>query len=215
MDTRGITGKRFKKLTYGVCDFREIIRRGYAYVDKTPYIEMLEGESNPNQFFIRPRKFGKSLFFMTLSYYYGRRYAGEFEELFGGLYIGRQPTPEHNRYLVMEFDFSGISTAGEEDFKTSFGYRVELTSTSLLRLNRAFLPNAEEAARNIESAGQGVFSFSTVMEVVRQAGLQVYVIIDEYDHFANDLIALGKDLGDDVYRRMSRSTALSGTSMSN
>ncbi|MDR0681703.1 MAG: AAA family ATPase, partial [Dysgonamonadaceae bacterium] len=90
--------KKYKRLPYGHSDFKRIICENYAYVDKTKYIEMLERESNPNQFFIRPRKFGKSLFFMTLSYYYDLNEAENFEKLFGDLYIGKHPTPERNSY---------------------------------------------------------------------------------------------------------------------
>ncbi|MDR0713575.1 MAG: AAA family ATPase, partial [Bacteroidales bacterium] len=90
--------KNAKRLPYGISDFKHIVTNNYAYVDKTRYIEMLENESNPSQFFIRPRKFGKSLFFTTLLYYYDINEAENFDALFGDLYIGKHPTPKRNSY---------------------------------------------------------------------------------------------------------------------
>jgi hypothetical protein len=119
--------KKYKRLPYGNSDFKNIIMEDYAYVDKTQYIEMLEQESNRNQFFIRPRKFGKSLFFTTLLYYYDLNEAENFDKLFGDLYIGKHPTPERNSYAVMMFDFSGLDTKSEERFMISFSSYVQDT----------------------------------------------------------------------------------------
>ena len=97
--------KKIKRLPYGNANFESLMTRNYAYVDKTKFIELLENEYNPNQFFIRPRKFGKSLFFSMLSCYYDMLRTDQFQELFGDLYIGKNPTPRKNGYAVMEFDF--------------------------------------------------------------------------------------------------------------
>ncbi|MDR3171789.1 MAG: AAA family ATPase, partial [Treponema sp.] len=70
---------KIKRLPYGLCNFEDLITNNYAYVDKTRYIELLENENNPYQIFIRPRKFGKSLFFSLLSCYYDINYADKFE----------------------------------------------------------------------------------------------------------------------------------------
>ena len=88
-----VTENTFKRLPYGNTNFENVITRNYAYVDKTKFIELLENEDNTNQFFIRPRKFGKSLFFSMLSCYYDKLRVDKFHELFGGLYIGKNPTP--------------------------------------------------------------------------------------------------------------------------
>ena len=117
--------KAFKRLPYGISDFRDMILNNYAYVDKTRFIAELENESNRNHFFIRPRKFGKSLFFKMLYYYYNISYKDEFEQLFGSLYIGKHPTPERNSFVIMEFDFSGLDTGGEEEFRRSFSQKVQ------------------------------------------------------------------------------------------
>ena len=111
-----MNAKNFKRLPYGNANFESVRTRNYVYVDKTKFIELLENEANQNQFFIRPRKFGKSLFFSMLSCYYDMLRADEFQKLFGELYIGKNPTPRKNDYAVMEFDFSGLDTTSPENF---------------------------------------------------------------------------------------------------
>ena len=86
-------------------NFASIRTENYAYVDKTRYIEMLEKENIKRQFFIRLRKFGKSLFISMLSYYYDLLCADRFQELFGGLYIGDNPTPLKNSYAIMDLHY--------------------------------------------------------------------------------------------------------------
>ncbi|GAP73277.1 AAA-ATPase-like protein, partial [Candidatus Symbiothrix dinenymphae] len=150
--------KKYKRLPYGNSDFRSIILENYAYVDKTQYIEMLENESNKNQFFIRPRKFGKSLFFMTLSYYYDLNHADEFETLFGDLYIGKHPTPERNMYAVLKFDFSGLDTASEEQFVQSFSGKVELTVCDFIDTYRTIIPDSAALIQEIKQRQSGIGS---------------------------------------------------------
>ena len=105
--------KSIKRLPYGNSNFEKLISENYAYVDKTRYIELLENEANSNLFLTRPRKFGKSLFFSMLSNYYSINQSDKFEQLFGNLYIGKNPTPKRNSYVVMDFDVSGLDTSTE------------------------------------------------------------------------------------------------------
>ena len=100
-----MNSKIIKRLPYGNANFESVMLENFAYIDKTKFIEQLEKESNKAQFFIRPRKFGKSLFFSTLSCYYDMNRAKQFQELFGDLYIGKNPTTRKNSYAMMEFDF--------------------------------------------------------------------------------------------------------------
>jgi hypothetical protein len=109
-----------KRLPCGSSNFEEIIIKNYAYIDKTRFIELLENEDNKKQLFIRPRKFGKSLFYSMLFYYYDLNSADNFERLFGDLYIGKHPTRRHNSYAVMRFSFSGLDTHNEDGFRMSF-----------------------------------------------------------------------------------------------
>jgi hypothetical protein len=188
--------KTFKRLPYGAQDFASIRTRNFAYVDKTRYIEMLENESNSRQFFIRPRKFGKSLFISMLSYYYDMLCADRFQELFGGLYIGDNPTPLKNSYVIMKFDFSGLDTANPDNFIKSFNEKVRLTVQRFLRKYRSVFSQSAKLIDTIENNQMGVMSLEVAYTAAMDAGVKIFIIIDEYDHFANDLIAMGVS---DVY----------------
>lgn len=96
-------------IPYAIADFVDLRERGFYYVDKTNYIENLENYNAP--IFIRPRRFGKSLLISTLACYYDRTKAHRFEELFAGTWIGNHPTPEHNRYMIIRYDFSAMVMA--------------------------------------------------------------------------------------------------------
>lgn len=99
-----------KKIPYGVSDYERLIDQEYYYVDKTMYIEKLENLAAPYIMFLRPRKFGKTLFTSTLSNYYDIKTQEKFENLYGNTYIGRNPTKLKNSYHILKFNFSGIDT---------------------------------------------------------------------------------------------------------
>ena len=98
-----------KQIPYGLTDFARIQKDNYYYVDKTMFIERIEMQP-AYLFLIRPRRFGKSLTLAMLEAYYDVVYANDFDELFGHLYIGQHPTPKHNCYLIMRFNFSEVSS---------------------------------------------------------------------------------------------------------
>ena len=107
-----------KEIPYGVADFVVMREQNLYYVDKTMYLEELERQSR-FVFFIRPRRFGKSLFISMMQAYYDKAMAGRFDELFGDLWVGKHPTPLRNRYQVMYFDYSragGTIERLEENF---------------------------------------------------------------------------------------------------
>lgn len=109
---------QMKMIPYGMSDFPAVIRNNYYYVDKTRFIELMERQPR-YLFLIRPRRFGKSLFLAMLECYYDCLLADKFNELFGQLYIGQHPTPLHNKYLILRFNFSEIN-ANPELMETSF-----------------------------------------------------------------------------------------------
>jgi hypothetical protein len=192
--------KLVKRLPYGNSDFRSIRTENYDYVDKTRFIEMLECESNKNHFFIRPRKFGKSLFFSMLSYYYDVNYAEQFEPLFGDLYIGQHPTPEKNSHAILEFDFSGLDTSNEEKFTNSFSRRVQTAVRLFFNRYVNIFKEAETFVQQIDAENSGIMALEKAFSAANVANVKIYVIIDEYDHFANDLIAMGNRHGKDFYK---------------
>ncbi|GHT49376.1 hypothetical protein AGMMS49982_02750 [Bacteroidia bacterium] len=200
--------KKCKRLPYGNSDFENVRTGGYAYVDKTRFIELLENEPNRNLFFIRPRKFGKSLFFSMLSHYYDIAEADKFEQLFGDLYIGKHPTPMKNSYLVLKFNFSGLNTNNENDFQISFLDKIRQSVFTFLNEHANYIPDAatymKECGELLSLTGKMWVAFNAALSAKRK----IYVIIDEYDHFANDLMALGTTVGDDVYRKMVRANGI-------
>ena len=108
------------RIPYGIADFKKIALGKMYYVDRTSYLEVLENIGAPYISFLRPRRFGKSLWISVLQYYYGVQYKNQFQELFGSVYIGKNPTEEANSYLILRFNFSGIVSHSDEVLKTSF-----------------------------------------------------------------------------------------------
>ncbi len=198
----------YKRLPYGNSNFSSIIEGNYCYIDKTRFIGLLEDETNKYQFFIRPRKFGKSLFFSKLLHYYDMNREGDFEKLFGGLYIGKNPTPRRNSYAIMEFNFSGINTSSEEGFKVSFSRNVQLAVESFIENYRNVFTDTGGVLKMLNEKDSGIDALRVAYRMARSAGIKIYALIDEYDHFANDLIAMGNMLGEGVYRRMVRANGM-------
>jgi hypothetical protein len=200
--------KVLKRLPGGVSDFKVLRSKNYAYVDKTRFIELLENESNPNRFFIRPRKFGKSLFLTMLRYYYDINGKEEFDALFGDLYIGQHPTPERNSYAMLEFDFSGVKTANQDEFVESFSRNVQERAIKFLDNYRNLFPNVEQLIQKIDKRNLGIDALDIVFNSASVNKIDIYLIIDEYDHFANNLIAMGSQLGNSLYTTMVRANGL-------
>ena len=102
------------KFPYGISDFRQVIGEGYYFVNRSDHIRILE-EIGKQLLFLRPRHFGKSLLLSMLENYYDVARAAEFDQLFGHLAIGQNPTPLHNQYLVMRWDFSVVDPQGSPE----------------------------------------------------------------------------------------------------
>jgi len=184
-----------KKLPYGNSNFTDMIESGYAYVDKTRFIELLEHENNRFQFFIRPRRFGKSLFLSILDNYYG---LDKSDAIFKELYIGKKPTPEKNKYAILKFNFSGLDTENHDYFRKSFSNRIqECVKLFLERYNNIF-KNTENDVLFIREKSLGVGALDLAYSAAIRANTHIFVIIDEYDHFANNLIAMGETYKEEV-----------------
>lgn len=201
--------KNFKRLPLGNAEFKSVRTEDYFYVDKTRYIELLEREPAKSQLFIRPRRFGKSLFLSTLSYYYDVNEAEEFEQLFGDLYIGNNPTPKRNSYAVMRFDFSGINTScGADTFILSFCENVRNTIRQFLNKYKNIFPKTEQIIDQMNSESPGLAQLEWTFSIVQSAGVKIFVIIDEYDNFASGLIRFGFVEGNDFYTSMVKNNGL-------
>ena len=171
-----------KKLPYGISDYESLIENDYYYVDKTMYIEKLENLAERYIMFLRPRKFGKTLFTSTLENYYDIKKEEKFEKLYGETYIGKNPTKLKNSYHILKFNFSGIDTANGET--TIKGFKREVSSSIRFFVEKYkldFYINEESEAEDI------LDNLIKAFEIQKQNG-KIYVIIDEYDHFANELL---------------------------
>jgi hypothetical protein len=180
------------KLPYGQSNFKNIAQEFY-YVDRTMYIERLEAQNNRFLFYLRPRKFGKSLFVSMLEHYYGQQHQADFEQNFGRFYIGRQPTPLANQYLVLKFDFSGIKTDDRKALEQQFANKVRLGILAFMSAYRAYFTAADRQA--IQAQPSGNEAIGLLFELVREKvpSGKLYILIDEYDHFANELVAFYLD----------------------
>ena len=171
-----------KKMPYGISNYEELVNDNYYYVDKTMYIEKLENLAEKRIMFLRPRKFGKTLFTSTLEYYYDIKAVEKFEKLYGDTYIGKNPTALKNSYHILRFNFSGIDTSSVE--ATIKGFKAK-TAGAIRYFAQYygldFFVNEEEEAENILYNLFKSFSLQKPDE-------KIYVIIDEYDHFANELL---------------------------
>ena len=173
-----------RKIPYGISNYKKIIKEQYMYVDKTRFIEILESLNTVYPVFLRPRRFGKSLLVSTLQYYYDKNYADEFDSLFGNTYIGAHKTPLANSYYVMRFDFSKLNTESEERLKESF-YKSVRVRLDDFRVNYGLDISIKES--NNYNVADLLDGFLT--EVNQFIGRKLYVMIDEYDHFANAILS--------------------------
>ena len=171
-----------KKLPYGISNYEELVEDGYYYVDKTMYIEKLENLAEKRILFLRPRKFGKTLFTSTLENYYDFKKADKFEKLYGNTYIGKNPTKLKNSYHILKFNFSGIDTENEETTIRGFKENVAISIDGFAKkYSLDFYINPELTAEGLLNALIEAFK-------IQKSEEKIYVIIDEYDHFANELL---------------------------
>lgn len=181
-----------KRIPYGVSDFVDIIKRNQYYVDKTMYIPKLEEEAD-SLFFIRPRRFGKSLLLSMMCAYYDINQSDRFEELFGKLWIGSHPTPYRGKFQVLFLDFSKIG-GDIKDLKENFNNYCNIRLDNFIeRYKRAYRP---EIVEKIKSAPTAVDKLNMIDTEAKDANMQLYLIIDEYDNFTNVVL---NEHGEKVY----------------
>ncbi len=182
------------KIAYGESDFGALIRNNYFYQDRTEFITKLENYGGKYQLFLRPRRFGKSLTTSMLAYYYGVQYKNEFETLFGKLYIGKHPTPFANQYMILHFDFSGIDTqaagATEEGF---FAAVLRGVRNFFAAYQTAFSAAQQDTIVSKKTPALMIQDFFTC-HVENHLRHKIYVLIDEYDHFGNELVSFNFQL---------------------
>jgi hypothetical protein len=185
-----------KQILYGTANYEEIVRENGYFVDKTHYIEKLETVKNP--VFLRPRRFGKSLLCRMLECYYDINQRDDFDRLFGHTYIGQHPTPSHNSFLVLHLDFSKVKPTGSIiDIEKSFDLTCNLTMKTVVNQNanrfndEISIIKTDDSSSNLQLLLHVIQSYNDLP--------RLYVIIDEYDNFANQLITAHQD---NLYREL-------------
>ena len=184
----------YKLIPYGWADFRAIRLEDRLYVDKTRFIRPLENERFT--FLIRPRRFGKSCWVSLLENYYDRKWADEFEQVFGDTDIGRKPTKNRHSFVVVRFDFSVVNDAPEtleREFECYCGSEIE----EALERNADLIP--ADATRHILEQPSASAKLNALFREARKRGLRLFILIDEYDNFANTILA---HHGSDAYQEL-------------
>jgi len=171
------------KFPYANRIFEEIITEQYVYLDRTHHISFLE-EWGKELLFLRPRRFGKSLLVSILMNYYDVAKADDFDQIFGHLAIGQNPTPRHNQYLVMHWDFSEISAHGSirQIEKALHDNLNEGIAIFVDKYRDLFKSEIRINAKN------GLVSFKSAMAATNLTPYKAYLLIDEYDNFANEVM---------------------------
>jgi len=176
------------RIPYAIGNFEELIDEGYYFVDKTAYLHQLETYKAP--VFLRPRRFGKSLWCSLLECYYDINRRERFEPLFGQLAIGRDPTPARNSYLVMRFNFSKVEVESNiEGLRTNFNHECARSFSDFMT-RYAYLLGERTSSKNDNAADV----LADLCAEIRNGKLPpIYLIIDEYDNFTNQLVTTHQD----------------------
>ena len=174
-----------KRIPYGMQNFEDVIKEDCYYVDKTPFIEQIE-ESNKYFFFIRPRRFGKTLTLSMLENYYDINKKDKFEEIFGKLYIGQNPTPEHNTYLIIHLNFAEVA-AGLDDYKDGLDNHCRLVFNFFCDIYAHILP--ADTKEGLQQEPDAVSKLRFLCQKCQEVGKKIYLFIDEYDNFTNMILA--------------------------
>ncbi len=173
-----------RPILYGVADYAQIRRKNAWFVDRTAKIRDLE--SIAYAVFLRPRRFGKSLFTSILEAYYDVRYADRFDEFFSGTDIGANPTDERGKYLVLRFDFSTVSKDAVQVQESFNKYAADCCDAFVAGYADVLPADLVKAVREEPKAGD---KLNKIALRLKNTGLKLYVIIDEYDNFTNTILA--------------------------
>ena len=179
--------KKRLRIPYAVANFERIQEQGYYFVDKTKYIEQLERYDAP--VFLRPRRFGKTLLCSVLECYYDVNRANKFDALFGDTYIGKNPTEEKSSCMVLRFNFSEVSTGKTvEIIEESFSSICKSEFSTFISYYREYLQDVDLNEQKVSNI------LKAILEQVEKNNLPpLYIIVDEYDNFTNQLIQSHND----------------------
>ena len=179
--------EKIKRIPYGISDFEIMIKEEYYYIDKTKFIEEIE-RSPRYLFFIRPRRFGKSLWLSLLECYYDIEKKEDFESLFSGTYIYDNPTDEKNSYFILKFNFSSVKSEVDK-LEHSFNYTIKLSALKFIKKYEKYLSSKNDRMydilENLDDASEILKYINSLVE----GNGKIYLLIDEYDNFTNTIIS--------------------------
>nr|WP_297657967.1 ATP-binding protein [uncultured Prevotella sp.] len=191
--------EKAKRIPYGVSNFIDIVQRNQYYVDKTMYIPKLEDEADA-LFFIRPRRFGKSLFISMMRAYYDIDKKDRFQELFGNLWIGTHPTENQGKYQVLYLDFSKIGGKIEQ-LEENFNAYCNECLDSFIETYQEYYP--ARVVENVYKAATAARKLNVIGIAAEKASLPLYLIVDEYDNFTNVVL---NEQGEEVYTALTHAS---------
>lgn len=177
-----------KKIPYGISDYHAIRSENYYYVDKTMYLREVE-KAGKYLFFIRPRRFGKSLFLAVMEAYYDILTASQFEFYFRGTEVFNNPTAEKNSYLILKLNFSAVDPDlrwVEDSFLNNIRSEARLF---FYRYQEILKLKADSITENLYNLKSPPDILKNIVALTKQAGHRLFVIIDEYDNFANTILS--------------------------
>ena len=186
---------KVKGVPYGISDFSRVRRDNMYYVDKTMYLPLLEDEAS-YLFFIRPRRFGKSIFISMLKAYYDINGTDKFDKLFGDLWIGQHPTPLQGKFLVMHLDFSQVGGTIEQ-LEENFNSYCSVKLNGFINDYRQYY--TEDFVKKVLEAKKATDKLNLINDESKRRNLSTYLIIDEYDNFTNTVL---NEQGEEVYWAM-------------
>ena len=181
-----------KRLPYGINDFEAVIEQNQYYVDKTMYLPLLENQPT-NIIFIRPRRFGKSIFLSMLHAYYDCSKKEKFQTLFGDLWVGKHPTPLQGKYQVLHLDFSYVGGSIDK-LEENFDMYLRVKLDGFMRIYQdSYLEDFKEKFFKSDSATE---KLALLQDETATKSIPLYLIIDEYDNFTNTVL---NEQGEKVY----------------
>ena len=172
-----------RKIPYGISDYKKIREQDYIYIDKTQYIEKIENTST--LIYVRPRRFGKTLFTSMMSYYYDIQEEENFEKLFKGMYIYNNQAKNRNAYYILNFNFSGMNISGSKtsiEIEKSFNDNVYLSCQNFIKKY-----NLDIKLQENKVAATTLLALLSQFQTLNKEN-KIYIIIDEYDHFTNGML---------------------------
>ena len=174
-----------KRIPYGMMNFIDVREDDCYYVDKTHYIPLIEN-ANKYFFYIRPRRFGKSLTISMLRHYYNILEADKFEKWYGDLYIGKHPTPERNSYLIIYLNFAVVN-AELNSYRQSLDAHCNTEFNFFCDVYAQYLPEGIKEEMNKKKGA--VEQLDYLYKECVKTNQQIYLFIDEYDHFTNKILS--------------------------